>query len=262
MMTHVMVKEGFVQTSSTYCNTKVSPTAWLRIESKRVVTLSLLQRLGTPQRSVFYQAILNVPLYLWTNESNETLLLSIENMAKRSKFCILIRWEKFFLNLDPQEHRSNIASSGSVEHHSIAALFSLHELSNSQHYILRYDGGYYLRNPNYSGSEVDVTSDDWDFLGNSMSESIEQLPVTLQERSVRYVEYQQILHAVLNGLTPHVLQKIVAFPFKWRQSYDDLRAQYGDHPTPEHQDLLRDFKDITICSRMHYQNYWLPFVTK
>ena len=195
---------------------------------------------------VFYQAILNVPLYVFGRMNRmRHFYYQFKNMAKRSKVLHIDKnWEGSLLDLDPQEaqeqHRIKMVQSNIIQ---FAALFSLHELSNSQNYILRFDGAYYLRNPNYNGTKVDIASDDWDFLGNSMSEAIEQLPRALSERSVRYVEYQQILNAVLKGLTPQVLQRIVAFPFKWRQSYDDLRAQYGDHPTPEQKDLLKDFHD-------------------
>ena len=109
--------------------------------------------------------------------------------------------------------------------------------------MLRHDGAYYLRNPGYSGDEVDLTSDDWDLLGSTMSESIEALPDVLVNRAIRYVEYQQILSAVLKGMTPHILSEIMTFPFQWRQSYDDLRAQYGDNPNPEQLELLTDFRN-------------------
>ena len=76
-----------------------------------------------------------------------------------------------------------------------------------------------------------------------MSESIEALPDVLVNRAIRYVEYQQILSAVLKGMTPHILSEIMTFPFQWRQSYDDLRAQYGDNPNPEQLELLTDFRN-------------------
>jgi len=197
---------------------------------------------------VFYQAILNVPLYVFGRlDRMRHFYYQFKNMAKRSKVLHIDKnWENTLLDLDPQEaqqqHRIGLVQSNIIQ---FSALFSLHRLKGDKAtpYILRFDGAYYLRNPNYHDSKVDLTSDDWDFLGNSMSEAIENLPIVLQDRSVRYVEYQQILTAVLKGLTPNILQFVIAYPFQWRQSYDDLRAQYGDTPNPEQQELLKDFKD-------------------
>ena len=204
---------------------------------------------------VFYQAVLNVPLYVFGRmDRMRHYYYQFKNMAKRSKVLHIDKnWENSLLDLDPQEaqlqHRIGLVQSNIIQ---FSALFSLHKIYHDpkkksddqvRPYILRHDGAYYLRNPGFHGTEVDLTSDDWDCLGHTMSEAIENLPSKLDERAVRYVEYQQILSAVLKGLTPMVLQHIVGFPFEWRESYDDLRAQYGDDPNPEQFELLKDFKD-------------------
>ena len=195
---------------------------------------------------VFYQSVLNVPLYVFGRlDRMRHYYYEFKNMAKRSKVLHIDKnWENSLLDLDPQEaqkqHRLGLVRSNIIQ---FAALFSLHKLDESKPYLLRHDGAYYLRNPGYTGDDVDLTSDDWDFLGHTMSESIEALPDVLMNRAIRYVEYQQILSAVLKGMTPHILSQIMGFPFQWRRSYDDLRAQYGDQPNPEQLELLVDFKN-------------------
>lgn len=195
---------------------------------------------------VFYQSVLNVPLYVFGRlDRMRHYYYEFKNMAKRSKVLHIDKnWENSLLDLDPQEaqkqHRLGLVRSNIIQ---FAALFSLHRLDGSKPYLLRHDGAYYLRNPGYTGTEVDLTSDDWDFLGHTMSESIEALPEILNNRAIRYVEYQQILSAALKGMTPHILSEIMGFPFEWRKSYDDLRAQYGDQPNPDQLELLTDFKN-------------------
>lgn len=197
-----------------------------------------------PHSIVFYNAVLNVPLYVFgrIREMGE-YYHRFKGMAKRAKVLHIDKnWENSLPDLDPdsaqEEHRQELVRQHIV---NFGVLLTLKDPYGAHSgYLIHRDGRYYLRDPQF---RPDADDSGLAELGESLTEAIERLPDLLEAEKVKYLPYQQMLQGVQDGLAPLVLEKVVQLPYKWRKSRDQLRTQYGSEPTPEQQLKLKDFTD-------------------
>ncbi|MBA2664624.1 MAG: hypothetical protein H0U74_20220 [Bradymonadaceae bacterium] len=204
-----------------------------------------------PREIIFYRAVLNVPLYVFGRmDEMKDYYHRFKNLSKRSKVLHIDKnWENSLPDLDPdsaQEYHRQVMLRDHII--NFAALLTIRDQLNGQGYIIFRDSTYLLRDPNRPGSLLGmIGSNNAEnpnaVLGFTMSEAIERLPEILAEERVKYLPYQQLLHAVREGIAPQVLSRIVELPFQWRRSRDELRTQYGSSPTAVQQFRLRDFTD-------------------
>ncbi|MEC7986213.1 MAG: hypothetical protein VX278_13695, partial [Myxococcota bacterium] len=208
----------------------------------------------SPRSIVFYRAVLNVPLYVFGRmDRMRDYYYRFKNMAKRSKILHIDQnWEGTLLDLDPvsaqNEHKRKMVLANIIQFSSLLSLHLTIKGSNGKPktapYIDRRDEAYYLRPPQQGkNANKELMEDDWIFLGKTMGEAIRALPGILKERPVRYMLYQQVIDAIMKGYSPTALKEVVNLPFRWRNSYDELKSQYGAAPNVNQQILLNDFKD-------------------
>ncbi|MFU8803646.1 MAG: tubulin-like doman-containing protein [Bradymonadaceae bacterium] len=203
-----------------------------------------------PREIIFYRGVLNVPLYCFGRmDDMKDFYYRFKNMSKRSKVLHIDKnWEEGLPDLDPdtaqEKHRQVLVRSHII---NFAALLTIRDPLTNQGYIVHRDGSYLLRDPNRPVVAVGPLGGNNDsglaLLGATMADAIERLPEVLSEERVKYLPYQQLLHAVREGLAPQILTQIVRLPFQWRRSRDELRTQYGSTPTAVQQLRLRDFSD-------------------
>ncbi len=204
-----------------------------------------------PREIIFYRAVLNVPLYVFgrMNEMKD-YYHRFKSLSRRSKVLHIDKnWEETLPDLDPDSAQEQHRQARLREHIiNFAALLTIVEPQSGQGYIVYRDGMYWLRDPNRLMSMIPGMPQPKDeeanaALGATMSKAIERLPDVLNEERVKYLAYQQVLHAVREGIAPQVLRRIVELPFQWRRSRDELRTQYGSAPTASQQLRLNDFSD-------------------
>lgn len=204
-----------------------------------------------PQMIIFYRSVLNVPLYVFGRmDEMKEYYYRFKNLAKRSKVLHIDKnWEESLPDLDPdtaqEKHRQQYVRQHIV---NFGALLTIRDpFFQNQGYILRRDSRYFLRPPFGMASVTPVAGarpeEQMVLLGATLAESIELLPKILEGEVVKYLPFQQLLHAVRSGFAPQVLAEIVRLPFQWRRSRDELRTQYGTSPSPDQMEKLKDYTD-------------------
>ena len=207
-----------------------------------------------PQQIVFYRAVLNVPLYVFgrMNEMKD-FYYRFKNLAKRSKVLHTDKnWEDTLPDLDPdtaqEKHRQGLVRQHIV---NFGALLTIRDpFFQNQGYIVRRDGHYYLRPPYMGARGAQATPhqqaeviEQLGYLGHTLAQSVERLPLVMDEEKVKFLPFQQLLNAVRAGLAPQILREVVKLPFQWRKNRDELRTQYGTTPSPEQSLKLRDYTE-------------------
>lgn len=200
-----------------------------------------------PKEIIFYRAILNVPLYAFGRmDQMKHAYERFQRMAKRAKALHIDKnWEESLPDLDPdsaqEKHRQRLVRNQII---NFAALLTIKNPLRSGHsYILRREGKYMLCDPSFLSHNGDSGEEGLAFLGTSMAKSIERLPEVLEAERVKYFPYQQMLHAVRDGLSPKVLSQIVRLPVRWRKNAEELRTFYGSSPNTEERERLKDYED-------------------
>lgn len=205
-----------------------------------------------PQKIIFYRSVLNVPPYVFGRmDEMKDYYYRFKNLAKRPKVLHVDKnWEDALPDLDPasaqERHRKEKVRRNII---NFGVLLTIDDpVRDHEGFIVRRSGTYYLRPPQIESTEADGQEDEsaWAVLGESLSESIEQLSSVLEAEKVKYRQFQQVLKAVRNGLAPQVLEQVVKLPIRWRETRDELRTQYGSNPTPEQELMLDDYTDAFL----------------
>lgn len=202
-----------------------------------------------PQEIVFYRAVLNVPLYVFGRlDEMKHEYHRFRGLAKRPKVLhIDAGWENGLPDLDPdssqEAYRQKLVRDQIV---NFAALLTIPRGANpSETCVVRREGWYYLARPGLGevAGNGGGTGDGLVPLGDSLTRAIARLPEVLEAEKVKYLPYQQMLHAVRDGMAPEVLRRITRLPFLWRSNRDELQQQYGSSPTPGQLQRLIDYTD-------------------
>ncbi|MEM9594344.1 MAG: tubulin-like doman-containing protein [Acidobacteriota bacterium] len=195
---------------------------------------------------IFYKAVLNVPLYVFGRmDEMRAHYHTFRSGSFRSKTLHIDKnWEDSLEDLDPnsaqEQHRQKLVRGQII---NFATLLTIrHPRLERRTCIGRIDGSFYLLDPDLPRGTALRGADDAGtrLLGHTMTKAIERLPEVLEDGSVKYMPYQNMLTMVRDGLSPGVLGRISKLPFLWRRQRDDLREQYGPHRTPNQKETLRD----------------------
>lgn len=199
---------------------------------------------------IFYRAVLNVPLYVFGRlDQMRADYHAFKKLANRPRTLHIDRnWEDKLDDLDPnsaqEKHRQTQIRDQII---NFAALYTSQHpgiLPENVRCVLRREGEYFLVDPRINGQGLPYDDDKGlALLGATMGKAVQRLPEVLAEESVKYMDYQLMLNAVRRGLSPRLLADIAKLPFAWRQQRDELRTQYGSHPTPDQQERLKDHTD-------------------
>ena len=217
----------------------------------------------SPREIVFYQAVLNVPLYVFGRmDELRDHYRRFRNMAKRAKVLHIDKnWENTLSDLDPVsaavahrrvQLRANIMQFAALltlgDGGAVAAPPEAPKGSGSPQrglkigaggFITRRNGEYQMRDP----SKSELAEEDWTGLSPYISDAVERLPKALASEPLKYQKYQRMLQVIRSGASPTVMRLIVELPFQWRKNVDSLRQTYGSAPTETQLLKLGDYAD-------------------
>ena len=193
---------------------------------------------------VFYRAILNVPLFVFARTKEmASFYHQFRKLKRQSKVLHIDRnWELSLPDLDPEvleeERRMAFVRERIVD---FAALRVLRLLPGGSEAIVRKDVCFMMRSPDVSSFEGGSDRAEGVDLGQWIREAVQKLPKVLNEQSVRFQMYAQLLGLLRKGLLPQVLQDIVKLPKSWRRSAQEFRNQYGAAPSADQRVRINDY---------------------
>jgi hypothetical protein len=195
---------------------------------------------------VFYQYMLNVPVFVFARlREMKSFYQRFQASKFRSKVLhIEHKWENSLPDLDPEqiehEHKQSLVRAQAVDFAALLVSPALGaETKAEPNFIHRRDNAFVLRDPEGGSRDEDVV------LGETLQDAMRQLPVVLEEQSVRFAAYGRFFREVRRGNAPSVLKAVVELPARWKGLGQSLSTRFAKRLEADKLLMIEDYNQAS-----------------